>query len=75
MENEAKKGSTPSRRERAEQLMGVVDSATMAPNTVMGAVIMFGAQSPQMSNWLAPEERDQLCFAFEAELKRLKLAA
>lgn len=30
---------------------------------------------PQMSNWLAPEERDQLCFAFEAELKRLNLAA
>lgn len=30
---------------------------------------------PQMSNWLPPEERDQLCFAFEAELKRLKLAA
>jgi hypothetical protein len=30
---------------------------------------------PQMSNWLPPEERDQLRFEFEAELKRLNLAA
>ncbi len=30
---------------------------------------------PQMANWLPPEERDQLRFAFESELKRLDLAA
>ncbi len=30
---------------------------------------------PQMSNWLPPEERQQLCFAFENELKRLNIAA
>ncbi|MFM9972941.1 MAG: hypothetical protein ACKVON_00015 [Beijerinckiaceae bacterium] len=30
---------------------------------------------PQMSNWLPPHEREQLCFAFESELKRLNLAA
>lgn len=30
---------------------------------------------PQMSNWLPQEERDQLRFEFEAELKRLNLAA
>jgi hypothetical protein len=30
---------------------------------------------PQMANWLPPEERDQLRFEFESELKRLNLAA
>lgn len=30
---------------------------------------------PQMSNWLPPQEREQLCFAFESELKLLNLAA
>jgi hypothetical protein len=30
---------------------------------------------PQMSNWLPPEERDQMCFDFEQELRRLNLAA
>jgi hypothetical protein len=30
---------------------------------------------PQMSNWLPPEERDQLRFDFDSELKRLNLAA
>lgn len=30
---------------------------------------------PQMTNWLPAEERDQLVFDFEAELRRLKLAA
>jgi hypothetical protein len=30
---------------------------------------------PQMSNWLPPHEREQMCFAFESELKRLNLAA
>lgn len=30
---------------------------------------------PQMANWLPPEERDQLRFAFETELKRLNVAA
>jgi hypothetical protein len=30
---------------------------------------------PQMSNWLPAEERAQMCFAFESELKRLNLAA
>ena len=30
---------------------------------------------PQMANWLPNEERDQLRFEFEAELKRLNLAA
>jgi hypothetical protein len=30
---------------------------------------------PQMSNWLPAHEREQLCFAFESELKRLNLAA
>lgn len=28
---------------------------------------------PQMANWLAPEERDQLCFEFASELKRIEL--
>ncbi len=26
---------------------------------------------PQMSRWLPPEERDQVCAAFDAELERL----
>lgn len=30
---------------------------------------------PQMANWLPESERDQLRFEFEAELKRLNLAA
>jgi hypothetical protein len=30
---------------------------------------------PQMANWLPEEERDQLRFEFETELKRLNLAA
>jgi hypothetical protein len=30
---------------------------------------------PQMANWLPTEERDQLRFEFELELKRLDLAA
>jgi hypothetical protein len=30
---------------------------------------------PQMSGWLPEEERAQLCFAFEEELRRLNLAA
>jgi hypothetical protein len=30
---------------------------------------------PQMANWLPEEERDQLRLEFEAELKRLNLAA
>jgi hypothetical protein len=30
---------------------------------------------PQMSKWLPEEEHAQLCFAFEAEWKRLNLAA
>jgi hypothetical protein len=29
---------------------------------------------PQMTKWLPPEEAAQLCFAFEAELERLKAA-
>ncbi len=29
---------------------------------------------PQMTNWLPPEERDQLRFEFETELQRLDLA-
>lgn len=29
---------------------------------------------PQMSQWLPEEEGQQLCFAFEAELERLKAA-
>lgn len=29
---------------------------------------------PQMTNWLPKEEAAQLCFAFEAELARLKAA-
>lgn len=30
---------------------------------------------PQMATWLPDDERAQLCFAFEAEMKRLDLAA
>ena len=30
---------------------------------------------PQMSNWLPSDEAAQLCLAFEAEIKRLRLAA
>ena len=30
---------------------------------------------PQMANWLPAEEREQLCFDFAAELKRLAAAA
>jgi hypothetical protein len=29
---------------------------------------------PQMSNWLPPEEKAQLCFEFEMEVKRLEAA-
>lgn len=29
---------------------------------------------PQMSNWLPPEEKAQLCFEFETEVKRLEAA-
>jgi len=37
-------------------------------------VSLYQTIFPQMSRWLPEEEAAQLCFAFEAELKRLKAA-
>jgi hypothetical protein len=37
-------------------------------------VLLYRTIFPQMTNWLPEEEATQLCFEFEAELARLKIA-
>lgn len=34
-------------------------------------LLLWRTVVPQMSRWLPPEERDQVCAAFDAELERL----
>jgi hypothetical protein len=54
-----------------DELRAVREGSPWPHETTRANRLLF----PQMSNWLPEPERDQLRFEFEAELKRLDIAA
>jgi hypothetical protein len=58
-------------RAMLDDLRGAADASPWPQDTTRLNRVIF----PQMANWLPAEERDQMRFDFECELKRLNLAA
>ena len=60
-------------RAELQKILAEVRAADMLPWDAT-RVRLYRTIFPQMSLWLPQEEGAQLCFAFEAELERLKAA-
>jgi hypothetical protein len=58
------------RKELHRMLAEARAAQAMRPATVR----LYRTLFPQMSNWLPKEEAQQLCFAFDTEMERLKAA-
>jgi hypothetical protein len=58
-------------RTMLDDLRSVREGSPWPHDTMRANRLLF----PQMSNWLPEPERDQFRFEFEAELKRLAIAA
>ena len=57
-------------RRRFEAVLGPLREATEMPMT-QRELAFWTVVTPQMSNWLPPEEKAEVCRAFTAEVERL----
>lgn len=62
-------------RLRLESMLGELKAAETRSPWTADTTRLNQLIFPQMANWLPEEERAQLRFAFESELKRLNIAA
>ena len=60
-------------RSRLHKIIGEARAAHVIPWEPT-TLSLYRTIVPKMANWLAKEEGEQLCFAFEAELERLLAA-
>jgi hypothetical protein len=60
-------------RSRLQKMLAEARAAQTMPWEAT-TVSLYQTIFPQMSKWLPEDEASQLCFAFEAELARLKAA-